>query len=89
MSARKLAPTLDCAVWNCEQDTPEFGAYARRELRALLAVARAAEEVAQVINECSVFCEQCGADNPLEGTDGSDALNRALARLRKVSGRRS
>jgi hypothetical protein len=78
--SQKIAPLIQAAIrnGNCGGlHSPE----AKRQARALLAVARAAEEVAGVINECSVFCESCGYDNPLKGTDGSDRLNRALDRL--------
>jgi hypothetical protein len=83
--SRKIAPYLSAFVFNeiGNDDAPEVTAAWRRELRALLAVARAADRVGQLITVSERDPRKVAADVAL-----SCALDR-LSRLRPFPPRRS
>lgn len=83
MARKTIAPVLTALE-------DEFGEeHSGRELRALKAVARAAENVNQVLQECVSTCPVCGEEDSLSTIDFADDLQRALSRLSSSSrGRR-
>jgi hypothetical protein len=73
--SKRIAPTLQMITDSSWRKT-KTGGQARTELRALLAVARAAKRFHSYVNDYS---------DPIDEMDGP--MRRALARLDKVSGR--